>query len=468
VRDALAARQMLTNDNPDQLEAEVLEQISAATAERGWHDSWDDEGYAPDYGPVIDGLKRLLEQGHADAVVRLGKHLLEAGISQVEQSHDDGETALDVAACLSLVFEALPTSSLAPHEQINWTINALLRDPYDLCHGALEVLEQPYPSEAWSTVADELLSQLNELPVGAGDFSREYRRRQVTDFAILALEEAGRGDEIIPLCEREAQVGSGYQRLVERLLAAGRRTEAEQWARTGIAATIRQSPGIASALHEVLCTLRGEAGDWVMVAALRAGTFFDSPSLSTLRVMTAAAEQAGVATAVRAAALHFLESGQLPRRVERTVSGTNIPVWPLPETDIPPAERRYPLQFPQLGLLIELAISEGQPAQVLRWYDRRGTVRYAQINEDAVADAVAQVYPERAASIWQALAEARIAQTSPAAYQEAALFLRKLRRVWAERGKAAEWRGYVEQLRAANKRKRRLVETLDVLLRAAE
>jgi uncharacterized Zn finger protein len=117
-----------------------------------------------------------------------------------------------------------------------------------------------------------------------------------------------------------------------------------------------------------------------------------------------------------------------------------------------------------VGLLIDLAVSEGRPDEVLRWYDRRELARHASIDADMVADAVVKAYPERAAMIWQGLAEARIAQTSPAAYQEAALFLRKLRRVWAERGRAAEWRGYVEQLRATNKRKRRLVETLDMLL----
>lgn len=476
VRDALAVRQMLSNDDASQLEAEVLGRIIAATAEPGWHSYRDDEGHRPDYGPVLDGLTVLLDRGHADAVVRLGEHLLEAGISQVEQSHDNGETAMAVASCLAVVFRALPSSSLEPDEQITWAIDALLRDPYDLCHGAREVLEQPYPPAAWSTVADDLLSRLASLPAGAGDFSREYRRRQVTDFAILTLEEAGRDDEIIPLCEREVAEGSGYQRLVERLLAAGRSAEAEQWARTGIAATARQYPGIASALREVLCTLRGEAGDWAMVAALRAEAFFDSPSLAALRALEKAAERAGVGREVRAAGLHYLETGQLPQRVVRSVGGTNIPAWPLPETGIPPAGsqdeaqplRRHPLPFPQVGLLIELAISEGQPAEVLRWYDRRSTIRHAPINDDSVADAVARDYPERAAAIWQGLAEARIAQTSPAAYEEAALFLRKLRRVWAEHGKAAEWRGYVEELRAANKRKRRLVETLDALLRAAE
>ena len=465
VRDALAVRQMLANDNADQLEAEVLKRIIAATAEPGWRNHWDADGYTPDYGPVIDGLKLLLERGHADAVVRLGEHLLEAGISQVEQSDDEGETAAEVSACVAVVFQALPASSLEPDEQLTWAIDALLRDPYDLCDGALAVLELPYPPVAWSMVADDLLSRLAAVPLAAGDFSREYRRGQLADFAILALEAAGRDEEIIPLCVREAEAGSGYQRVVQRLLAAGRGAEAEEWARTGIAATVRQYPGIASALRELLCTLRGGAGDWPMVAALRAEAFFATPSLPALRALDAAAAQAGVGPAVRAAALYYLESGQLPQRVARSAGGTTIPPWPLPETGIPSTEQRYQLQFPQLGILIDLAISEGQPTEVLHWYDRRGQARYVQINADAVADAVAGSYPERAAAIWQELAEAYIAQTKAAAYEEAALYLRKLRRVWTAHGKAAEWRSYVEGLRTANKRKRRLIETLDALLR---
>jgi uncharacterized Zn finger protein len=77
---------------------------------------------------------------------------------------------------------------------------------------------------------------------------------------------------------------------------------------------------------------------------------------------------------------------------------------------------------------------------------------------------VVQDYPDRAAQIWQQLAEARIAQTNPAAYQEAALFLCKLRRVQARQGKEVAWREYAVKLRETNRRKRRLVETLDVLL----
>src|SRR6266545_6389268 len=303
LRDALAVRQMLASDDGDQLEAEVLARILEAGVAPGWRDRWDDQAHLPDYSPVYDGLKLLLDQGHADAVMRLGEELLETGIRQVEQTHDDGETASEVAACLSIVFQALPRSSLAPHEQLRWALNAMLRDPYDICHGAREVLEQPYPPEAWSAVADDLLARLDDPSVATerDSFAHSYRRRQLADFAILALEEAGRDDEIVPLCEREAEQSGSYERLVERLLAAGRSAEAEQWAHKGIVATERQYPGIASRLREVICTLRAQAGDWAMVAALRAEEFFERPTLQTLQVLEAAAEQAQARPAVRPA-----------------------------------------------------------------------------------------------------------------------------------------------------------------------
>jgi uncharacterized Zn finger protein len=147
---------------------------------------------------------------------------------------------------------------------------------------------------------------------------------------------------------------------------------------------------------------------------------------------------------------------------------TSIPAWPLPGTGLPRVERRYSLPFPQLGLLIELAANEGRADEVLRWYDRRGPARLSGINDDLVADAVVEAYPKRAATIWQQLAKAHIAQINPTAYREVALFLRKLRRVWARQAKAAAWRDFLSELCAANRRKRRLVELLDARPRRSQ
>jgi len=66
----------------------VRKEIHELSAEPGWRNYWNDEGFTPDYSRVRDRIEALLARGHADDVVALGKELLEAGRSQVEMSHD--------------------------------------------------------------------------------------------------------------------------------------------------------------------------------------------------------------------------------------------------------------------------------------------------------------------------------------------------------------------------------------------
>lgn len=72
-------------------------------------------------------------------------------------------------------------------------------------------------------------------------------------------------------------------------------------------------------------------------------------------------------------------------------------------------------------------------------------------------------YPDQAVAIWKQLAEAQIALTKPKAYDIAAGYLRKVGRVLKQQGKGQDWQSYLATLRQANERKRRFVETLDIL-----
>jgi uncharacterized Zn finger protein len=399
-------------------------------------------------------------------VLALGEELLDAGIRQVEQSHDQGETAMEVASCLTIVFRALGQSSLAPAEQLLHAIDMELRDSYDLCAGSAAFWEQERAAADWSIVADALIARLERQPaVRDEDFTNSYQRERLSDWAIHALEQAERVAEIIPICEREAGQNGSYVRLVQRLVAAGRRAEAEQWIAKGIAALDATKPGLSGQLRTIQRELWEQAEDWPQVAALRAEEFLRSPSMPTLMVLRGAAERAEVWLAVRAAALRYLETGELPDVAERVVGGQTIPPWPLPTTDLPASTHGWRPQFPLLNVLIELAVDEGRPDEVLRWYDQRraGVGGWMAINHDLVADAIADMYPDRAIAIWKQLAEAQIAQTSPSAYQMAAGYLRKLGRLLGQRGRVGEWRHYLAGLREANKRKRRLLEILDGL-----
>ena len=123
-----------------------------------------------------------------------------------------------------------------------------------------------------------------------------------------------------------------------------------------------------------------------------------------------------------------------------------------------------------LGVLIDIAIDEKQPDKVLRWYDQRKkpTARaydwgYGYFNEDRIAQAVVEAYPDRAIAMWKEIAETQIAQTNVQAYETAASYLRKIQAVLKKRKKEQEWKAYLATLRQANLRKPRCVEILDRL-----
>ncbi len=245
--------------------------------------------------------------------------------------------------------------------------------------------------------------------------------------------------------------------LVQLLVAAGRYAEAEQWILKGIRALDVGKPGLTSQLRGIQRELWEQAGDWPRIAALRADEFFHQPSVPGLKALRAAAEQASAWPAVRTAALRYLETGELP--------AASKPSWPLPSAGLPPIAQRWQPSFPMRSVLIEWAIEEQRPDEVLRWYDQpsQGREAWATINHDRVAEALVATHPERAAEIWKSMAEAQIAQTNTAAYEEAAVFLRKLGQLRKQQGRMEAWQKYIADLRAVNKRKRRLMETLDRL-----
>lgn len=115
--------------------------------------------------------------------------------------------------------------------------------------------------------------------------------------------------------------------------------------------------------------------------------------------------------------------------------------------------------------LIDIAIFEKKPDQVLRWYDQRPKNRFGWygVDEDAIATALQAHAPDRAVAIWKNKAERLIAQVKPSAYQEAAKYLRKAAKVVRREKKPAEWESYLKGLKEQHLRKRRLIEILDGL-----
>jgi len=461
VREALQDRYDLSKGTVKKLVKAVRNEIRELSAEPGWMNHWNNEGYIPDYSRVKERLEALLAQGYADEVVSLGKELLEAGTRQVEMSHDEGETAEEISASMEVVFRALSQSSLSPIKQMLWAVEAELQDGYELCQGVeLFWKKAKYSKTDWNRLANELISRLDSfsVPKSEDSFSRNYRRDHLTDWLIQALEKANRHKEIIPLCEREAEKTGSYVRLVKYLINAKRKEEAERWINKGIEATQNKLPGIASELRTLLREIWKKESNWSKVAALRVEEFFRYPSLHTFTNLEKAAKKVKMWPEARSAAMQYLENGKLP---------WGNPSWPLPKTGLLHESDRRQHSFPLIDALIDIAIAEKHPDEVVRWYDRRKGQKSgwwgSESQDDEVATAIADHYPDRALSIWRNVAEKQVALTQPKAYEVAAQYLRKAHRLSKKLGKVKEWQEYLANLRQGNVRKKRFLEVLDSL-----
>ncbi|MDD5722970.1 MAG: SWIM zinc finger family protein [Syntrophales bacterium] len=456
----LSDRKQLTAGNIQTLVTRLHREILDIGADPGWQNHWNNEGYTPDYSGIRKKLEALLKAGHIDEVLTLGRELVKAGTRQMEESDDEGETEMEVAACMPVIVDALDRSSLNTADKLIWALDAVLDDQFEVCDAFEKYLHREHPKTAWPALADLLLARLNKLKGGAtrgaDDFSCTFKRDRLSDWAIHALERAGRNDEIIPLCIAEARQTGSYERLVKRLVAQRCYEEAEKWIKQGLRDLGEKWPGITAGLRDKLREIRTLEKNWPAVAAMRVEEFVRNPSRQTFEECRKTAGKVKAWPHVRESLLCYLEKGELPWAQKG---------WPLPGSglDRPHADQRN--RFPLIADLIDIAILEKKPDQVLRWYDQRPKDRFGWhgVNEGTIASSIQDHAPDRAVAIWKGKAEQLIAQVKPSAYQEAAKYLRKAGTVMSKQKKQAQWDQYLESLRAMHARKRRPIEILDGL-----
>ena len=454
----IADRHQLTSGHIRTQVARLRRDIHEIGDEPGWQNCWQGEGYTPDYSSIKKKLENLLEAGYADEVLTLGQELVSTGIRQISESHDEGETEMEVAACMPVIVKALDQSSLDPVEKLSWALNAELEDQFEVCEAFAEYLQRRHPTSAWSALADRLLVRLKDMkPFNAEHgFSSRFERDRLGDWAIHALDRAGRKDESLMLCKSETQKTGNYERLVGLLISDRQYAEAERWIKEGIRTINNKWPGIAAGLRNQLREIRHQQKNWPAIAALQVEDFIRYPSRQAFSECEKAAHQVQVWAEVREYLLLYLEKGELPWKQKN---------WPLPDSGLEAPETRSKDQYPMVSELIELAILEKKPDQVLLWYDNLQENKYSRygVNHDEIAAAIEAHAPDRAVAIWKHKAERLIDQVKPKAYLEAGQYLRKAAMVMVKEDKLKEWKQYLKALRERHARKIRLLEVLDSL-----
>jgi uncharacterized Zn finger protein len=478
LREEFRERIALGEGNADRLISEARKELRKATSEPGWRNYWKGEGFTPDFSRLARYLDRMVELGHADAVVKLSREIMSRGMETIGQSNDEGETATAFAECLPPLFRAVKESSLTPPQRLLFAIDADLKDEYNVIESDHldTVLECDASPSDWSAAADELASRLKSDTRIGGNFHDKYQRERIVDWLVRALTNAGRDDEIIAVREREARITGSYERLVPLLIERKRYDDAERWAVEGIQKTVREAPGIADQLAKAMGEIARLRRQWNVVAAHAASEFFERPGREKLAELVAAAERAGCQEAVQRAAQDFLETGKLPFSVTVTKDGAHSGLihrdWPLPFPDYLLPLLRTGDPHPHYDVLIDMAIAEHRPDDVLRWFDtwrtaakgqRAGWHFGADSYADKVASAVAESHPERALEVYRGCIDQNLTQASVAAYETVAAYLKKMRPILKSLDRGWEWNELVTEIRTNYRNRPRFMEILDQL-----
>jgi len=482
LREELRARIALGQGDIAPLLAQVRQELHRVTSKPGWRNNWSGEGFTPDYDRLKARLERMVELGHADAVVQIGKEIIRRGMEQIGQSNDEGETASAFAECLPVIFSAAVNSGLSSAKKILFAIDAHLADEYGLVEqpGVDAVLEGgEFQTSDWSKVADEMARRLKAVRGAGEDFTDRFERDRICNWLIRALKNAGREDEILPLCEQEARITGSYERLVNLLIERKRYAEADRWATEGIRKNAGKYAGIASHLAQMMAEAAQLRRRWKIVAAHAAVEFFADADRAKFEKLIAAAERAGCGEAVQRLGLEFLESGKSPISVAAGRDGSQTVVlsqdWPLPIPDyLLPLMRTSdgsPVR-PHYNVLIDMAIAGGQPDDALRWYDKwhaelkqstsiwtSGSDRYG----DRVAAAVVSSHPERALEIYRQRVDSNLLRAHVSSYETATEYLRKMRPILKSLDRDWEWKEMVAGIRLRYRNRPRFMEMLDRL-----
>ena len=460
VREFLEDRRNVRSGNADTLLKAIRKEIADIREEPDW-DEYEREYQPVSFNRLKTYLQALLLAGHADEAIPLGKELINAVNFALETYDIEGDIIDEVAACMEIVIQALPASSLSSYEKLAWAVDMDLGDSYELCYDALEnIWNNANKKSDWHALADELQKRLNAIR------SDNDLRRQVTGWLIAALEQTGREDEIIPLREREAEITGEYTQLIDLLIGEKHYEEAKNWCQKAITNTDPNHLGNISDIEDRLRTIQEKTGDYLSAAAFYADDFFSNPSLHTFQELCKSAQKAKVRPAVEAWARYFLETGHLPRTKGRKRKGEPNDKWPLPKTEF--EKDIHPSEVPMIHLLIELAIAEKKPTEVLKWYDiKPSTIGYSwgymYTSSLDVAQAIKEKYPDRAIAIWKELAESEISRVEVSGYQKAGTYLREVRDTLKRLNREKEWEAYLSELRNENKRRPRCLEVLDGL-----
>ena len=397
--------------------------------------------YARGIEQVVESIRTLLKEGHADAVIELAEHALgavEDALGAVDDS--DGEMGRFLDDLQELHHDACKKAKPDPEALAKRLFEWEVRSGWDAFHAAAATYADVLGKRGltcYRRLAEAEWASVPALKPGADDPERYGKRRRIQRIMEALAEQAGDVEALVAVKSRDLSRVHTYLEIAELYKHAGDHDNALAWAEEGMKAfperpDARLREFLAEEYH------RRKRHDEAM--ALIWDAFTARPHLETYQ---------GLAT-------HAKRIQQWPSWRDKALA--------LLRESIARAKGAAPKQ----RTLWSAAADHSVLVRIFLW-ERRVEAAWKEAAEGGcsgdlwitLAEKREKKHPEDAVPIYQKAVERALRHASNDAYREAIHWLRKVRGVTTRLGREREFEAYLSEIRADNKRRRNFIKMLD-------
>lgn len=400
-------------------------------------------GYATNIESVLDSLRELLDDGHAEAVITLAEHAIDRAEDAVGYVDDSDGWMSTIAERLQELH--LGACVAAKPEPVALARKLFERERHsgdlDVFYGAASTYAKVLGKKGIAEYRRLAQEEWDALPpLGPGQEERSYssRRFRITLIMETLAELTGDVDAVVAVLARDQSSSYQFVRIAEVYTKAGRFDDALAWAEKGLALYGGSDSRLVEAAAEEYHRA-GRGSDAVRVAW---DAYDAAPALRTYRQFSEQATRAGLWPDWHDKAITLLR--------ERIAKGQRKPARG--------RVRQWAANGADSSTLIEVLLFDGDVEQAWTEASAAGCrrdlwLRLAEVREGE--------HPSEAIPIWQAEVERRIDAKNNQAYNEAVDLIARVGRLMRAAGCEADFPPYLANLRTTHKPKRNLMKLFD-------
>lgn len=403
--------------------------------------------YACGIEEVIGSLGDFLRQGRAANVILLAEH----GLAELEEELDhvddsDGWLGGLLDKLQELHLEACRLARPDPAALAERLFAWEMETDYDIFHRAAgiyaDVLGEPGLA-VYRRLAEAEWARVRPLGPGDEDSDRYGRRFRIGAVVETIAGIEGDLEALVAIKSRDLSLPYGFLEIAELYRGAGEPERALEWAERGwqAFAAERQDPRLRAFLAEAYQA--GGRHDDAMALIWQA--FTASPSIETYEHLEKHAKVADQCPAWRQKALALISERLAREPAPAPTRPVTRPVW---QRDI----------FEDRSLLVEIFLHEGDVEAAWREAQAGGCSAHLWL---ALARRREESHPAQSVEVYQSHIAALLRHTGDGVYREAVAFLEKIKMLYARLGEDEAFRALLRELRAAQRRKRKLMQMLD-------